>query len=42
MCRACGNGAPWCPSFMAVVDRAERPEFGVPLLYADYHPAQVS
>jgi hypothetical protein len=32
--RACGNGAPWWPSFMAVVDRAERPELGVPLLDA--------
>lgn len=32
MCRPCGKGAPWWPSFMAVVDRALSPEFGVPLL----------
>lgn len=30
MCRPCGKGAPWWPSFMAVVDRALSPEFGVP------------
>lgn len=30
----CGKGAPWWPSLMAVVERAERevvPELGVPL-----------
>jgi hypothetical protein len=33
--RECGKGAPWWPSLMAVVERAERevvPELGVPLM----------
>ena len=43
VCRPCGKGAPWWPSFMAVVERALSPEFGVPLLFqARNYSGQVS